>query len=165
MAQEADNGATKMKNDKRMPAVMLIAACAMLAFSGCGDLEKYEKPAQEKSEAKPQAEPEVKSVDIRGTPEDQKRGREFKLRLDRLRAELMENNDTLAAIAALDVLLVDVNTQRKALPEGAEFGTFYLLMMADILNQTVQLRRRIGDEEGARAAQNELIRIRNQLPM
>ena len=148
-----------------MLAILLVAACALLVSGGCGDLEKYEKPAQGKAEAKPQVEPEVRSVDIRGTPEDQERGLVFKVRLDHIRANFVGTNDTLATIVALDSLLTDVDAQWKALPEGAEFGTFYLLMMADILYQAAQLRLGVGDEEGARAARNKLRQIQSQLPM
>jgi hypothetical protein len=135
----------------------------MAAFSlgplSCGDLEKYQKPA-----AKSPPEPITKSVDLKGTPEERRLGREFADRLEAVRTTFYVSNDTIAALSALSTLLTDVNNQRKSMAEEAEFRAFYLLMIADILNQVSDLKRRIGDIEGAREAQRVLSEIRPQLP-
>jgi|GEM_PF-2724680 len=144
----------------RLQMILLAAICTAVTLGGCGELDKYRKPAENKGAVPPVE----KTVDIRATPEERERGREFKLKLDAVRADFVAANDTMATVAALDKLLTELDTEWKSLPEESEFGTFYLLMMADILNQVSQLKRQLGDIEGARAAQGKLTRIRENLP-
>jgi len=157
-----------MMNNNRFPAIILVVlyafvgTCMVVPFSGCSDLDKYRKPATEEKTAAPVV--EEKSVDIRSTPEERERGREFKIKLDAIRAEFRTAKDTVATITALDFLLVEVDAEWKALPQESEFGTFYLLIMADILNQVSELRQSLGDSEGALEAQQKLIQIRESLP-
>jgi len=143
---------------------ILIVLGMVLILGGCSDLDKYRKPAEEQTEAPEKTAPQLHSVDIRGSAAEQQRGRDFKITLDRIRNEFAQNPDTVATITALDSLLFACSDERKALAEGSEFGTFYLLMMADILNQVAGLRRGIGDIDGAREAQAKLSEIRNNLP-
>jgi len=142
----------------------LIVLGMVMILGGCSDLDKYRKPAEEQTQTPEKPAPQLRSVDIRGTTAEQQRGRDFKVSLDRIRNEFVTNPDTAATITALDSLLFACSDERMALVEGSEFGTFYLLMMADILNQVAGLRRGIGDMEGAREAQAKLSEIRNNLP-
>lgn len=157
-----------MMDINRLRAIILIVSgvfigtCTVAVLNGCSDLDKYRKPATEEETAAPVA--EEKSVDIRSTPEERERGRTFKLKLDSIRTEFLTVKDTAATIVALDFLLVEVDAEWKALPQESEFGTFYLLIMADILNQVSELRRSLGDSEGALEAQQKLIQIRESLP-
>lgn len=145
--------------NRKFIAGLVLIAISILALGGCSDLDKYRKPAQKQ----PAAEPEVKSLDIRGTPQEQEHGRQFTERLDAVRAELASKHDTTGALASLDQLLVESDTQRQALAPGSEFGTFYLVMMADILNEIALLRRSIGDEQGAKIAEAQLAEIAKML--
>jgi hypothetical protein len=142
----------------------LVVCGFIAALCGCSDLDKYQKPADQQTQASEKPAPELKSIDVRGTKAEQEKGREFKIRLDRIRAEFAQSQDTIAAIAGLDSLLFSCNKERLALSPDSEFGTFYMLMMADILDQVATLRRGIGDVEGAREAQAKLAEIRKALP-
>lgn len=142
----------------------LIVVGTILVFGGCSDLDKYRKPAEEQTQAPEKPAPELRSIDVRGTTAEQAKGRDFKIRLDRVRADFVQTQDTLAGIAALDSVLFACNAERVALAPDSEFGTFYLIMMADILNQVAELRRGIGNEDGARQAEEKLYEIRKLLP-
>ena len=139
--------------------LILIAALAV-APSGCRDLDKYRKPAEQQ----PASELQVKSVDIKGTPQEREQGRQFKERLDAVRAQLAADHDTTSVLTALDRLLAEAEAQRRALPQGSEFGMFYLIMAADMLNDIAALRRAIGDEQGALSAETRLNDIARLLP-
>ena len=145
-----------MKARRPQLIVIILTALAALGCS-CSDIEKYQKPAE-------QSRPVVKSVDLKGTPEEQAAGREFTGRLEAVRTQLTESMDTLAAIASLDSLVNDAENRRQTLPDTSEFRAFYLLMMADILNEVSSYKMRTGDVEGACAARQKLFYISHQLP-
>lgn len=132
----------------------VLTAAALLS---CGDIEKYQKPAE-------QSQPVTTSLDIKGTPEEQAAGREIMGRLEAVRTALAASTDTLAAVTALDSLLVEAEQRRNDLPAASEFRSFYLLMMADILNQNSTLKMQTGDIAGAREARRQLFQISRQLP-
>jgi hypothetical protein len=137
--------------------VGLILAITAWGVLACGDIEKYQKPAE-------QAQPESTSLDLKGTPEEQAAGREFTARLEGVRAALAEKRDTLAAVIALDSLFIDAEQRWSQMPAASEFRSFYLILMADILNQNSSLKMRTGDTAGAREARRRLFEISRQLP-
>lgn len=139
--------------------VLCLMAVISFGLLSCGDLEKYQQPAQDS-----QPDPQTKTVDIKGTAEEREQGRQFALRLETVRGTFAASKDTAGVLNALDTLLSQAHTQLNSMPERSEFRAFYLLLMADILNQMSYLKQSTGDVEGARAAQRKLFEIERQLP-
>lgn len=143
----------------RFQIALLLMAGISFGLLSCGDLEKYQKPAQNS-----QPQPQTKTVDIKGTAEEREQGRQFAARLEAVRATFAASNDTAGVLNTLDTLLAQADTQLNSMPEQSEFRTFYLLMMADILNQVSYLKQSQGNDEGVREAQRKLFEIERQLP-
>ena len=137
----------------------VVVMAAMLTI-GCSDLDKYQKPAGQNDTpvAKEQ------TLELKTSPEERERGRQFAIELDALRIELNNTADTTAALEALGGILGRVDAAREALAPDDQFGDFYLLMMADILNQTSLIRDAIGDPTGAANARARLREVQDMLP-
>jgi hypothetical protein len=143
----------------KLQMVLLLMAGISFGLLSCDDLEKYQKPAEIS-----QPQPQTKTVDLKGTAEEREQGRQFAARLETVRATFAASNDTAGVLNALDTLLAQADTQLNSMPEQSEFRAFYLLMMADILNQVSYIKQSNGDDEGAREAQRKLFEIERQLP-